>query len=77
MIVEHRKDNSVVVSESFDAATAAKLRAALQNATTAVQAESLPQEELGSRLLELPAFQIFAQQIGERIAESMSREPAR
>jgi len=77
VIVEHRKDNSVVVSESFDAATAAKLRAALQNATTAVQAESLPQEELGSRLLELPAFQIFAQQIGERIAESMSREPAR
>jgi hypothetical protein len=49
---------------------------ALHNVTTAVQAESLPREELGSRLLEVPALQVFAQQIGERIAESMSREPA-
>jgi hypothetical protein len=77
VIVEHCKDNSVVVSESFDAATAAKLRAALQSATTGVQAESLPPEEIGSRLFEIPAFQVFAQQIGERIAERMSREPGR
>jgi hypothetical protein len=38
VIVEHWKDNSVVVSESFDPATAAKLRAALQDGTGAVQA---------------------------------------
>lgn len=77
VIVEHCKDNTVVVSESFDAATAAKLRAALQNATTAVQAESQTQEELGSRLFEIPAFQVFAQQLGEQIVANMSRESRR
>lgn len=77
VIVEQWKDNSVVVSESFDAATAAKLRAALQNTTGAVQAESQPQQELGSRLFEIPAFQVFAQQLGEQIVANMSRESGR
>jgi len=74
VIVEHSKNNTVVVSESFDPAMAAKLRAALGDGVGAIQAESLPQEEIGSRLLEIPAFQIFARQVGERIAEAMSRE---
>jgi len=77
VIVEHWKDNSVVVSESFDPATAAKLRAALRDGTGAVQAESLPPREIGSRLLEIPAFQVFAQQVGEQIAKGMSREAGR
>ena len=36
VIVEHWKDNSVIVSESFDTATAARLRTALRDGTGAV-----------------------------------------
>ncbi len=77
VIVEHRKDNSVVVSESFDSATATKLRSALRDGSGTVQAQSLPQEEIGSKLLELPAFRAFADQVGERIVEEMNRESRR
>jgi hypothetical protein len=77
VIVEHWKDNSVVVSEGFDPTTAAKLRTALRDGTSAEHAENLPQEEIGSRLFEIPAFQVFAKQIGIRIAAEMSREAGR
>ena len=77
VIVEHWKDNSVIVSEGFDPATAEKLRTALRDGTGRVQAENFPQEEIGWRLLELPAFQVFAKQVGERIAEEMSRAAGR
>jgi hypothetical protein len=77
VIVEHWKDNSVVVSESFDSATAARLRTALLDGAGAVQAESLPQEEIGLRLFEIPAFQVFAEQVGERIADQIGREAGR
>jgi hypothetical protein len=82
VIVEHWADNSVIISESFDAATAAKLRAALRDGSGAVHAadlqeEYLPQGEIGLRLLESPAFQVFAQQVEERIAEAMRREAGR
>jgi hypothetical protein len=43
----------------------------------AIHAESVLQEEIGLRLFETPAFQAFAQQIGERIAEEMIREAGR
>ena len=77
VIVEHWKDNSVVVSESFDPTTAAKLRTALRDGTGAEHAENLPQEEIGLRLFQIPAFQVFAKQIGIRIAAEMSREAGR
>ena len=77
VIVEHWKDNSVVVSESFDSATAARLRTALLDGAGAVHAESLPQEEIGLRLFEIPAFQVFADQVGERIADQIGREAGR
>ena len=77
VIVEHWKDNSVVVSESFDSATAARLRTALLDGAGAVHAESLPQEEIGLRLFEIPAFQVFAEQVGERIADQIGREAGR
>jgi len=77
VIVEHWEDNSVIVSESFDPATAAKLRTALRDGTGLVHAESLPQEEIGLRLLQIPAFQVFAEQVGERIAAGISRETGR
>ncbi len=77
VIVEHRKDNSVVVSESFDPATATKLRSALWDGAGTVQEQSLPQEEIGSKLLELPAFRAFADQVGDRIVKEMNRESRR
>jgi hypothetical protein len=67
----------VVVSESFDPATAAKLRTALREGTNDAHAENFPQEEIGSRLLEVPAFQVFAKQVGDRIADELSREAGR
>jgi hypothetical protein len=42
-----------------------------------VHAERLPQEEIGLRLFEIPAFQVFAQQVGERIADQIGREAGR
>ncbi|MGB8989438.1 MAG: hypothetical protein WCC37_22770, partial [Candidatus Sulfotelmatobacter sp.] len=66
-------DNSVVVSESFDPETAARLRVALRENPNAVHADYLPQEEIGLRLFEIPAFQTFAEQVGDRIAKEMSR----
>jgi hypothetical protein len=77
VIVEHWDDNRVIVSESFDTATAAKLHAALRGEPGETHAESLPQEEIGLRLFEIPAFQAFAKAIGERVAEGMNREAGR
>jgi hypothetical protein len=82
VIVEHWDDNRVVVSESFDSATAAKLRSALrdepgEDKPGETHAENLRQEELGLRLFEIPAFQAFEEAIGERIAEGMKREAGR
>jgi hypothetical protein len=76
VIVEQRADNSVIVSEGFDTATA-KLSAALRDGTGTVHAEYLPQEEIGLRLFEIPAFQMFEREIGERIREGLSRELGR
>jgi len=36
-----------------------------------MHAESLPQEEIGLRLFEIPAFQEFTREIGERVVEGM------
>jgi len=77
VIVEHWDDNLVIVSESFDDATAAKLRMALKDEQGETHAENLPQEEIGLRLFEIPEFQAFAKGIGERVAEAMSREAGR
>jgi len=81
VIVEHWADNSVVVSESFDVTTAAKLRNAVREGGTAVHAGNLlhngGEDEIGLRLLETPAFQRFQAAIGKRIAEGMTSSPAR
>lgn len=80
VIVEHWGDNSVVVSESFDSATAARLRTALRDGTGGVRAANpptLPQQEIGLRLLAIPAFQEFSREIGERIAEEMESRAGR
>ena len=77
MIVEQWDDNRVIVSEGFDDATAAKLRTALREGTSVEHAGSMPQEEIGLRLFEIPAFQAFVREIGNRVAERMSREAGR
>ena len=82
VIVEHWADNRVVVSESFDGTTAAKLRNAVRDGAAGVRAESLridntSEDELGSRLYEIPAFGQFQAAIGERIAEAMNSSPSR
>jgi len=73
VIVEHWADNSVVVSESFDLTTAAKLRSAVRDAGSGAHAGSYWQEEqeLGLRLYEIPAFQTFQAEIGQRIAQEI------
>lgn len=72
VIVEHWADNRVVVSESFDVTTAAKLRDAVREGGAAVHADNLrSQDELGSRLYEIPGFRRFQAAIGERIAKEM------
>jgi len=68
VIVEQWNDNTVVVSESFDAPTAGKLSAAFRSAAGSAQAENLPQEEIGLRLLSIPAFQQFEEKIGDAVA---------
>lgn len=77
VIVEHWEDNTVIVSESFDIATAAKLRTALRDGTGPVRADAVPQPEIGLRLSETPAFQAFAEQLGRRVATAMALEAAR
>jgi hypothetical protein len=74
VIVEQWDDNSVVVSESFDGATAARLRTALRDEASATHAENMPQDEIGLRLFAFPAVQAFVREIGERVAEQMIRE---
>ena len=77
VIVEQWGDNSVIVSEGFDIATAARLRTAMREGTGTVHAESVPEAEIGLRLFEIPAFQAFARETGNRMAEGMSREVGR
>lgn len=69
VIVELWKNNTVVVSESFDVETAAKLSAAARAVSHKAVATAVPQQELGMRLYDLPAFRRFQQRIGEAIVE--------
>jgi hypothetical protein len=67
VIVEEWPDNTVIVSESFDSATAAKLSAAIRTASAERHADAAPQLELTPRLYSLPAFRAFQAQVGSRI----------
>jgi hypothetical protein len=71
VIVEEWPDNSVIVSESFDSATAAKLSAAIRTASAERHADAAPLPELAPRLYSLPAFRAFQEQIGGRILEGI------
>jgi hypothetical protein len=73
VIVQHWSDNRVVISESFDVSTAAKLRDAVRDDATAVHAENVQQEEIGMRLSEIPAFREFQAAIANRIDQSLAK----
>jgi hypothetical protein len=78
VIVEEWPDNTVIVLESFDSATAAKLSSAVRSPARELHAWALPQEELGSRLYSLPAFRAFQAEIGSIILKGLIQgEPVR
>ncbi len=66
VIVEQWADNTVLVSESFDPITAGKLVDAVRERNTEVHAD-LFQDELSSRLYDLPGFAAFQSEIGDLI----------
>jgi hypothetical protein len=74
VLVEHWDDNTVIVSEGFNVDTAARLRAALRHSKADEHATSAPSQEIGSRLLEIPAFQAFAEKLGEHMRDEFSSE---
>ena len=63
VIVEEWADNTVIVAESFDSDTAAKLSGAVRNASQERRA-SVEQPELSLGLESLPAFREFQEKIG-------------
>jgi hypothetical protein len=71
VVVEQFADNTVVVSESFDKGLAAKIGDAVHDAEPGAHAENIPQKEIGLRLYEFPAFQRFAEQVGDAILREM------
>jgi hypothetical protein len=67
VIVNVWKDNTVLVSESFDQETAAKLVNATRDASQKHASIYVPQEELGMRFYDLPAFRAFQERVGDDI----------
>jgi hypothetical protein len=76
VLVEHWADNSVIVTESFDTTTAAKVHSAVRDGVANVRADVFPQDEIGLRLYDIPAFRKIVEQIGLQIAREMVFSPA-
>jgi len=72
VIIECWGDNSVIVSESFDSSTGAQVHRAVREGAAGAHAQALPQDEIGLRLFEMPAFREFAERIGKEIADTMT-----
>jgi hypothetical protein len=68
VLVEHWGDNSVIVSESFDTTTAAKVHTAVRDQASSGHAGNFSQDEIGLRLYEIPAFRKIVEDIGMQIA---------
>jgi hypothetical protein len=71
VIVEEWADNTVIVSESFDSETAARLSAAIRSASGERRAEA-SRPELTMRLFALPAFRAFQETIGHEILRAIT-----
>ena len=72
VLVEHWGDNSVIVSESFDATTATKVHTAVRDQASSVHARTFSQDEIGLRLYEIPAFRKIVEDIGMHIARELA-----
>ena len=72
VLIEQWQDNSVTISESFDATTAAKLVGAVHDGAPGVQSDNLQNGEIGLRLYEFPGFAAFQAEIGATIADSLA-----
>ena len=77
VVIEEFADNSVIVSESFDQETAARLVNALRNPTADTRADNLPDDELSMRLYEVPGFAAFQEQIGQRVRAEIAKQLAK
>ena len=77
VLVEHWGDNSVIVSESFDTTTAAKVHTAVRDQASNVHAVNFPQQEIALRLYEIPAFRKIVEQIGMKVALEIAQGPSR
>jgi hypothetical protein len=77
VIVEEWPDNTVIVSESFDSATAAKLSSAIRTAPAERHASNLPQDELSLRLYDLPAFREWQGQMRTELIRTISEQSRR
>lgn len=88
VVVEEWPDNSVIVSESFDTALAAKLSGAIRTAHSEEHAstgQSWPlvsadkadfDDELTPRLFAMPAFAAFQSQVADRLLANLAAQAA-
>ncbi|HKW19517.1 MAG TPA: hypothetical protein VJO35_18555 [Terriglobales bacterium] len=67
IMIDQWKDSTVLVAESFDRNTAAKLVDASRDMAQKSAGISVPQQELGMRLYDLPAFRAFEERAGEQM----------
>ncbi|HEY1272088.1 MAG TPA: hypothetical protein VGF08_08890 [Terriglobales bacterium] len=72
VIVEQWADNTVLVSESFDDKTAARLRNAVLDSSSAQTAGNFSTDELSLRLYWLPAFREFQDRLRSQVLAAMS-----
>jgi len=72
VIVEVWPGNTVVVSESFDQPTAARLFDAVRNGSAEAHANYSLGDELATRLYDLPGFSVFQQQIRTLISQGLA-----
>ena len=71
--IQQWPDNTVVISESFDKDTAAKLNVSVHEvAQKGTRAWVVPGSELGMRLYSLPAFRKFQDRLGQEIFQSLA-----
>jgi hypothetical protein len=69
VIIEQWADNTVLVSESFDSTTAARLLNAVRDGANDTHADNFSTDELGLRLMEAPGFAAFQEVVGEKVRE--------
>jgi len=71
VIVELWPDNTVIVSESFDEATATRLRELVGRGAPALHALAVPAQELRTSFYQLPAFREFQAPLGEQFLRAL------